>query len=51
MPTECIKEHPSLSWKKNLLIDWACTLDNKIGHIFVVDIELDKNNATERELL
>ena len=51
MPTECIKEHPSPSSKKNLLIDWARTLDNKIGHIFVVDIEFDKKNATERELL
>ena len=51
IPTGCIKEHPSPSWKKfNLLIE-SVTLDDKIGHLFVVDIKFDKKNATEREIL
>ena len=51
IPAGCIKEHPSSSWKKNNLLIESITLDDKIGHLFVVDIEFDKKTATERELL
>ena len=48
MPTGCIKEHPSPSWRKlNLLLE-SVALDDKIGHLFVVDIEFDEKNATPR---
>ena len=51
MPTGYIKEHPSPSWKKVHLLIKSVTLDDKIGHLFVVDIEFDKKNATETKLL
>ena len=42
MLTISIKEHLSPSWKKFDLLLSSATRDNKIGHIFVVDIEFDK---------
>ena len=49
MPTGCIKEHPAPSWLRfNLLLE-TVDLDNKIGHLFVIDIEFHKKRATERE--
>ena len=51
MPTGCIKEHPSPSWLKfNMLLE-SVSLDDPKGHLFVVVIEFDKKNATEREFL
>ena len=51
MPTGCIKEHPAPSWLKfNLLLE-TVDLDDRIGHLFVVDIEFDKKRATEQEYL
>ena len=51
MPTGYIKENPSPSWLKfNLLLE-IVSLDDPIGHLFIVDIEFDKKNATEREFL
>ena len=50
-PTGCIKEYPSPSWFKfNMLLE-SVGIDDPIGHLFVVDIEFDEKNATERELL
>ena len=51
MPTGCIKEHPWPSWLKfNLLLE-TVSLGDPIGHLFVVDIEIDEQNATEKQLL
>ena len=51
MPTGCIKEHPSpSSLKFNMLLE-SVSLDDPKGHLFVVDIEFDEKNATEREFL
>ena len=51
MPTGCIKEHPAASWLKfNLLLD-VVDLEDKIGHLFVVDIKFDKKRVTAREYL
>ena len=47
MPTGCIKEHPAPSWLKFNLLLKTVDLDDKIGHPFVMDIELDKEIATE----
>ena len=51
MPTGCIKEYPAPSWLKfNILLE-SISLDDWIGHLFIVDIEFDEKNATQRELL
>ena len=51
MPTGCIKENNSPSWLKfNLLLE-TVDLEDKIGHLFVVDIEFDIENADERKML
>ena len=50
MPTGCIKEH-SPSWLEfNLLLE-TVSLDEKIGHLFVVDIEFDERNATKKHFM
>ena len=51
MPAGCIKENNPPSWLKfNLLLE-TVDLENKIGHLFVVDIEFDIENADERKML
>ena len=51
MPTGCIKQNNSPSWLKfNILLE-KVTLDDEIGHLFIVDIKFDIENATEREFL
>ena len=47
MPTGRIKEHPAPSWLKFNLLFKTVDLDDKIGHPFVMDIELDEKIATE----
>ena len=48
-PTDYIKEHPSPSWLEfNLLLE-TVDLDDKTGHLFVVNIEFDENEASEGE--
>ena len=50
MPTGCIKQNTSPSWVTfNLLIE-KVSLEDKIGHLFVVDIEFDFENALSRQL-
>ena len=51
MPAGCIKKHPAPSWLKFNLLPETVDLDDKIGHLFVVDIEFDEKRATEREYL
>ena len=51
MPTGCIKENPAPTWLKfNLLLE-TVDINDKIGHLFVVDIEFDEKNSTEKQLL
>ena len=51
MPTGCIKQNTSPSWATfNLLLE-KVSLDDKIGHLFVVDIEFDFKNASPRQLI
>ena len=51
MPTGCIKEYNSPSWLTfNLLLE-KVSLDNLIGHLFVVAIEFDQKNATKKQFL
>ena len=51
MPTGCIKEYNLPSWLTfNLLLE-KVSLDDPIGHLFVVNIEFDQKNATKKQFL
>ena len=50
LPTGCIKDDPDLSWEKfNLLIE-SVSLQDPIGHLYIVDIKFDKENASEKQI-
>ena len=49
MPTGCIKDNPDVSWRTfNHLLETA-DLDDKIVHLFIVDIKLDYENASPQQ--
>ena len=51
VPTGCIKQNISPSWLEfNLLIE-KVSLEDSIGHLFVVDIEFDEKNASEKQYM
>ena len=51
MPTGCIKQNNSRPWLKfNLLLE-KVSFEDPIGHLFIVDIEFDVKNATEKQLI
>ena len=51
MPTGCIKQNNSPSWLEfNLLLE-KVSLEDSIGHLFVVDIEFDEQNATKKQYM
>ena len=51
MPTGCIRENNSPSWIAfNILLE-TVSLDDEIGHLFIVDIKFNYENVTEREIL
>ena len=51
LPTGCIKKDLNLSWKTfNLLLE-SVSLEDKIGHLYIVDIKFDYKNATERQIV
>ena len=46
LPTACIKSDSEISWKTfNYLLE-KVSLNDKIGHLYVVDIEIDVTNTT-----
>ena len=50
LPTGCIKDDSYSSWTTfNLLLE-NVIFEDKIGHLFVVNIVFDSDNATEKEL-
>ena len=50
LPTGCIKDDSYSSWTTfNLLLE-KVNFEDKIGHLFVVNIVFDSDNATEKEL-
>ena len=50
LPTGCIKNDSDLSWEKfNLLLE-SVSLQDTIGHLYVVDINFDKENATKKQI-
>ena len=49
LPTGCIKDDNDISWKTyNFLLETVSFEDN-IGHLYIVDIEFDYKNATEKQ--
>ena len=51
LPTGCIKSDPDLSWRTfNLLLE-SVTLEDKIGHLYIVDIKFDYKNATKQQIV
>ena len=49
LPTGCIKDSDHISWKTfNNLLE-SVSFEDTIGHLYIVDIEFDFKNATERE--
>ena len=49
LPTGCIKDNDYISWKTfNFLLE-SVSFEDTIGHLYIVDIEFDFKNATERE--
>ena len=50
LPTGFIKDDSDISWETfNLLLEKE-NFEDRIGHLFVVDIVFDSENATEKEL-
>ena len=50
LPAGCIKNDPDLSFIKfNLLLE-SVSLQDLIGHLYIVDIKFDKKNATEKQI-
>ena len=50
LPTGCIKDNSDLSWKIfNLLLE-SVSLEDGIGHLYIVNIEFDTKNASEKIL-
>ena len=49
LPTGCIKDHKDISWDTfNFLLELV-SFEDKIGHLYIVDIEFDVKNTTKRE--
>ena len=51
MPTGCIKQQNDTSWLKFNLLMETVSLEDPVGHLFVVDIEFDDTSASARQLL
>ena len=51
MPTGCIKENNSPTWLEFNLLLGKVSLEDPIGHLFVVDIEFDEKNATRKQYM
>ena len=50
LPTGCIKDNSDLSWKSFSLLLESVSLEDRIGHLYIVDIEFDTKNASEKIL-
>ena len=49
LPTGCINDNGDISWETlNFLLE-KVSFEDTIGHLYIVDIEFDIKNATERE--
>ena len=49
LATGCIKDNSDISWETfNFLLELV-SFEDKIGHLYIVDIEFDYKNATEKQ--
>ena len=51
LPTGYIKQNFNTSWRTFNLLLQNVSLDDQIGHLYVVDIEFDHTKATEKQLV
>ena len=49
LPTGCIKDGKDISWKTFIFLLETVSFEDKIGHLYIVDIEFDVKNPTKRE--
>ena len=49
LPTGCTKDNDNISWKTFSFLSKKVSFEDTIGHLYIVDIEFDIKNATERE--
>ena len=49
LPTGCIKQNFDTSWKTFNLLLQNVSLDDQIGHLYVVDIEFDHTKAIKKQ--
>ena len=49
LPTGCIKDNDDISWETFSFLLEKVSFEDAIGHFYIVDIEFDTKNATERE--
>ena len=49
MPTGCIKDSDDFFWKTFKFFLESVSFEDIIGYLYIVDIELDFKNVTERE--
>ena len=51
LPTGCIKQNSDISWRTFNLLKQNLSLNNNIGHLYVVEIELDHAKTTENQVV
>ena len=51
LPTGCIKNDTDLSWQTFHLLLESVSLNDKIGHLYIVDIFFDHKNATKQQIV
>ena len=51
LSTGCVKDDSDISWETfNFLLE-SVSFEDKIGHLYIVDIEFDYKNATEKQFV
>ena len=48
LPTGCIKDNDDISWEAFNFLLQNVSFEDTFGHIYIIDIEFDTKNATER---
>ena len=48
LPTGCIKDNDDISWETFNFFLEKVSFEDTIGHLYIVDIEFDTKNATDR---
>ena len=51
LPTGCIKQNFNTRWRTFNLLLQNVSLDDQVGHLYVVDIEFNHIRATEKQLV